>query len=69
MCNTVDPHYNEDIGTMKITLLYLVQETKKYNEMGPENLPCYIKEGFVISDLFIMRFHCIGKEDLHGLVM
>ena len=24
MCNTVEPRYNEDLGTMKITLLYQV---------------------------------------------
>ena len=48
---------------MKITLLYQVShyirvKTKKYKEVGPAELPCY--EGFVISDLFITRFHCIA---------
>ena len=45
--NTVEPHYNEVLGTMKITLLYQVshyirvKKTKKYKELGPEKLPCY----------------------------
>ena len=42
-CYTVEPRYNEDIGTMKITLLYQVshyirvKELKKYKELGPAN--------------------------------
>ena len=42
---TVEPHYNEVLGTMKITLLYQVQgtKTKKYKELGPAKLPCVIK--------------------------
>ena len=45
--NTVEPRYNEDLGTMKITLLYQVshyirvKKTKKYKELGPAKLPCY----------------------------
>ena len=44
---TVEPRYNEVLGTMKITLLYQVswlyqgKETKKYKELGPAKLPCY----------------------------
>ena len=57
---TVEPLYNEVLGTMKITLLYQVshyirvKKTKKYKELGPAKLPRYN----VISDLVIMRFHC-----------
>ena len=45
--NTVEPRYNEVLGTMKITLLYQVshyirvKKTKKYKEQGPAKLPCY----------------------------
>ena len=44
---TVEPHYNEVLGTMKITLLYQVthyirvKKTKKYKELGPAKLPCF----------------------------
>ena len=46
IANTVEPHYNEVLGTMKITLLYQVslyqgKETKKYKELGPVKSPCY----------------------------
>ena len=49
-CNvygTVEPRYNEVLGTMKITLLYhvshyiRVKKIKKYKELGPAKLPCY----------------------------
>ena len=39
--NTVEPRYNEDLGTMKITLLYQGKKTKKYKELGPAKSPCY----------------------------
>ena len=46
--NTVEPHYNKVLGTMKITLLYQVphnirvkKNTDKYKELGPGKLPCY----------------------------
>ena len=61
--NTEKPRYNKVLGTMKITMLYQVshyirvKKLKKYKELGPAKLPCY-KQGFVISDLFITRFHC-----------
>ena len=49
--NTVEPHYNEVLGTIKITLLYQVSHymrVKKFNkELGPAKLPRY-KEDFVI---------------------
>ena len=43
---TVEPRYNEVLGTMKITLLYQVSHyirVKKniYKEVGPAELPCY----------------------------
>ena len=44
---TVEPLYNEVLGTMKITLLYQVsryirvKKQKKYKELGPANSPCY----------------------------
>ena len=46
---TVEPLYNEVLGTMKITLLYQVshyirvKKTKKYKELGPAKLPRYKK--------------------------
>ena len=50
---------------MKSTFLYQISsfsllsgnKKKEYQELEPAKLPCY-KEGFVISDFFIMRFHC-----------
>ena len=54
----VGPRYNEDLGTMKITLWYQgKKKTEKYKELGPTKLPCY-KSVFIISELFITRFHC-----------
>ena len=46
-CYTVEPLYNEVLGTMKITLLYQVshyirvKKTKKYKELEPAKLPRY----------------------------
>ena len=44
---TVEPPYNEDLGTMKITLLYQVScytrvtnKKKKSRELGPGKLSC-----------------------------
>ena len=37
--STVEPRYNEDLGTMKITLLYQCKRTKKYEELGSARLP------------------------------
>ena len=43
--STVEPQYNEVLGTMKITLLYQVSHyirvKKQYKELGPAKLPCY----------------------------
>ena len=36
---TVEPRYNEVVGTMKITLLYQGKRTKIYKELGPAKLP------------------------------
>ena len=47
-----------------ISFLIICQgkETKKYKDLGPAKLPCY-KEGFCyISNLFIMKFHCIKRS-------
>ena len=33
--------------------------------MGPAKLPCYIKEGFVITNLFITRFHNIALMSMY----
>ena len=60
----MEPRYNEVLGTMKITLLYLVSHyirVKKQRNIKSWDQQNYlvIKEGFVISDLFITRFHCI----------
>ena len=43
---TVEPLYNEVLGTMKITLLYQVSyyiglKKQKYKELGPAKLPRY----------------------------
>ena len=57
--NTVEPRYNEILGTMKIILLYQVshyirvkKNTKKYKKLGPANLPCYIR-GFLLYPTFL----------------
>ena len=39
--STVEPLYNEVLGTMKITLLYQGKKTKNYKELEPAKLPCY----------------------------
>ena len=63
--NTVEPLYNEVLGTMKITfkLLYRVScyiRVKKkiiiIKSWDQQN--DLVMRGFVISDLFITRFHC-----------
>ena len=64
--NEVEPRYNEDLGTMKITLSYQVfcyfRVKKKYKELGPAKLPCY---KVLLYDLFITRFHCTQNNLLH----
>ena len=44
--STVEPRYNEVLGTIKITLLHQVShyirvKKQKYKELGPAKLPCY----------------------------
>ena len=53
------PSYNEDLGTMKIVISWVI----KKQEICTANLPCY-KEGLVISDLFRTRFHCTKRSDI-----
>ena len=62
MVCTVEPRYNEDLGTMKITLLYQVShyirvKKLKYKELGPAKSPCY-KRVLLYPTSFITRFHC-----------
>ena len=44
---TVEPHYNEDLGTMKIIMFYQISHyimvKKKYKQLGPTKLPFYKK--------------------------
>ena len=53
LINTVEPRYNEVLGTMKSTLLYrvshyiMVKKTKKYKELGPVKLHCYNKRALL----------------------
>ena len=51
MLNTVEPHYNEDLVTMKITLLYRGKKTKKYKKLGPAKLPCYKRVSLYLTSL------------------
>ena len=62
--NTVEPRYNEVLGTMKITLLYQVSHyirvKKQRNIKSWDQQNYLVIRGFCyISDLFITRFHCI----------
>ena len=63
-CYTVEPQYNEDLGTMKITLLYQVSHyirvQKQRNIKSWDQQNYLVIRGFCykISDLFITRFHC-----------
>ena len=71
MNNTVEPLYNEVLGTMKITLLYQVshyirvKKTKKYKELGPAKLPCYKRILLYIS-LYneVPLYYCITYSEL-----
>ena len=62
-CSTVEPRYNEVLGTMKITLLYQVSHyirvKKQRNIKNWDQQNYLVIRGFVISDLVITRFHCI----------
>ena len=60
---TVEPRYNEVLGTMKITLLYQVSHyirvKKQRNIKSWDQQNYLVIRGFCyISDLFITRFHC-----------
>ena len=63
--STVEPRYNEDLGTrhenyLVISGFSLHQGKKKGNiKSWDQQNHLVILEGFVISDLFIMRFHSI----------
>ena len=68
---TVEPRYNEVLGTMKITLLYQVShyirvKNKEIWRAGTSKITLLL-EGFVISDLFITRFHCTPHQDNSAL--
>ena len=60
--NTVEPRYNEVLGTMKITLLYQVSHyirVKKQRTIKSWDQQNYLViRGFCYIDLFITRFHC-----------
>ena len=63
--DTVEPCYNEDLGTMKITLLYQVSHyirVKKQRNIQSwdQQNHLVIRRFCYISDLFITRFHCIS---------
>ena len=59
---TVEPRYNDVLGTMKMYLLYQVSHYIRVKKQG--NIKSWDQQnyfdigGFVISDLFITRFHC-----------
>ena len=63
---TVEPLYNEVLGTMKITLCYQVfryirVKNKQRNIKNWDQQNDLVIRGFCyISDLFITRFHCIS---------
>ena len=68
---TVEPRYNEVLGTMKINLLYQVSHyirvKKQRNIKSWDQQNYLVIRGFVISDLFITRFHCIVISWLYFL--
>ena len=49
--STMEPRYNEVLGTMKITLLYQGKNTQKYKELVPAKLPCYKRVLFYPTSL------------------
>ena len=59
---TVEPRYNEDLGTMKITLYQVscyIRVKIKRNIKGWGRKNYFVIGGFVLSNLFITGFHCI----------
>ena len=68
---TVEPRYNEVLGTMKITLLYQVKKTKKYKELG---LICNIIKTRNLGEYPMKRDNFIGigeskilKQDIKNM--
>ena len=63
---TVEPRYNEVLGTTKITLLYQVSHyirVKKLRNIKSWDQQKYLViRGYCISNLFITRFHCTWLE-------
>ena len=45
-CNTVEPHYNEDLGTMKITLLYQVSHYIKVQKQ--RNIKSWDQQNYLV---------------------
>ena len=59
--DTEEHRYNENLGTIRITLCFtflVISGFFFYIEMWTSKITLF-KEGFVISDLFITRFHYI----------
>ena len=52
----MEPRYNNDLGTMKITLLYQVSRyiRVKNKELGPAKLPCYIRPLYNEVPLYVI---------------
>ena len=71
--STVEPRYNEVLGTMNITLLYqgkfagpsslyfFGKKERNIKSWDQPNVPCYMYKRVICygsKDLFITRFHC-----------
>ena len=66
--NAVEPRYNEDIGTMKSPrynrfLVISGCKNKEIYRTGTSKITLLL-ECFVISDLFITRFHCTRSDPI-----
>ena len=65
----MEPLYNEVLGTMKNYLVIsgfsLYEGKKQRNIKSWDQQNDLVIRGFVISDLFITRFHCTVKKALH----
>ena len=62
---TVEPHYNEDLETMKITLLY--QSEKNRNIKSWDQKDYFVVRGFCNIRPLLTRFHCISFPCLYYL--
>ena len=64
MYNTVEPHYSEVLGTMKITLLYQVSHyirvKKQRNIKSWDHQNYLVIRGFCYIRPLYDEFHCIG---------